>query len=1156
MHASLACLVAFFLGAVLPARAAVQNTMMVVDGRLNDPVWRQFPAEAFTPSQPGVLAEMGGEVRATIVGRYLYVAARLPEPGGRVTARLIGRNPVWEDEDLLRVVAGPDIGFTDRVVTINPLGAYSVERNGQFVHPDADKYLVASSIGEKEWTVELAFPLNLVSAPGPEHILMSVERIRAARPGCPQLRWHWPRQGPVAKVPIASDNWNLPAPEFRPAPPGGEKPALEAGHIGELPPLETGWEDAPWSEVPAWDLLRDEPGRRAPRFPTQVKLLHDGRTLAVLAKCVEPAGILAGTKGPRGLPGPEDSFRVYLATSGSAYAVLSINPLGIRHDAKGVTGGPLVSRAREWESGASHLVRETADGWLVRLSIPLESVAAVLGEARVPTDWRILLLRSRPARDGEPLETSVLPVIESDTPLCPARYQPLRLTDRQIAQGAAPETPPPAFETRVLSSVQRRQMDLAGMLDRHIRERVRKIVSQEEQAWSKVVTRKDWESFRDPRIQALAASFGKFPERTPLAIRVTKDFRGDRYHRQDLVYSSRPGLWVTANLYLPVERVPKMPGFVIVHSHHRPRTQAELQDMGILWARAGCAVLIMDQIGHGERIVTSPWNRDPYHARYMTGMQMYLAGESLLKWMVWDIMRGIDLLLERQDIDPRQIILLGSVAAGGEPAAVTAALDPRVAAVAPFNFNDVNPGWGEWESTRCLRRSIADQFFPWLIGASVAPRRYIYSKEMGWESYRRHTGWERLQKVFALYGVPDHLEETHGFGTFPGPGECSNIGPTQRHNMYPELNRWFGIPTPGKEPDDRRPEAELASQTPAVAADLHMRPIHELAGEVASAKLRAARAELARLAEPVRRHWLRDHWAVKLGGIRPNPRPEVLPRWKKTWKNAAVEGITLDVEPGIVVPLLLLRPAGAGDRRLPVVVAVSQGGKERVMEASGEIEGLLEGGVALCLPDVRGTGETLPDPRRGLSGEEDSRAATEFMLGNTLLGARLKDLRTVIAWLRSRSDLDARQLAIWGDTYALANPARLLLDETPGWQIGPVTQRQSEPLGGLLALLAALYEDDVRAVAVKGGLASYVSVLADNYAYLPNDVIVPGILEVGDLGDVAAALGLRPLLLEGLVDGRNQLVPEPELRREFPGAVIGARSLSEWLLAQLRMVER
>jgi len=51
-------------------------------------------------------------------------------------------------------------------------------------------------------------------------------------------------------------------------------------------------------------------------------------------------------------------------------------------------------------------------------------------------------------------------------------------------------------------------------------------------------------------------------------------------------------------------------------------------------------------------------------------------------------MRGIDLLLERKDIDEKRIIMLGAVAGGGDPAAVAAALDERIAAVAPFNFGE------------------------------------------------------------------------------------------------------------------------------------------------------------------------------------------------------------------------------------------------------------------------------------------------------------------------------------------------------------------------------------------------------------------------------------------------------------------------------------
>ncbi|HSB13947.1 MAG TPA: acetylxylan esterase, partial [Bryobacteraceae bacterium] len=707
--------------------------------------------------------------------------------------------------------------------------------------------------------------------------------------------------------------------------------------------------------------------------------------------------------------------------------------------------------------------------------------------------------------------------------------------------------------------------------DRHLQSRIEKAVEADKKEWERVKTLADWERFRDPRLQALRASLGEFPARTPLQTRVIKDVPEQGYRREDLVFQSRPGLWVTANLYLPSKPPNRMPGIVIIHSHHRPRTQAELQDMGILWARAGCAVLVMDQVGHGERIQAYPWNRDAYHARGLTGMQLYLVGESLVKWIVWDVMRGIDFLLERKDIDPERIILLGAVAGGGDPAAVAAALDSRIAAVAPFNFGrrgrDWGAGWGEWESTRCLRRSIVDQFLPWLICASIAPRRLVYSNEMGWDGYNTDRAWLDYQQIFSFYNARDSLEEAHGFGTFPGPGECTNIGPAQRGTLYPELKRWFGIPIPTEEPDDRRPEVELAALNPSVASQLGMRKIHELAQEIAAAKLNAARAELRKLKPEARREWLQARWAARLGDIEPNRLPEATLHWKKHWADAEVEGITLEVESGILVPLLLLGPATTVNTRLPVVVAVSQGGKERILaERSREIEALLKGGTAVCLPDVRGTGETSPDQRRGLMGEERSAAATELMLGNTLLGARLKDLRTVLAYVRGRRELDPQRVCLWGESLVPVNPPRLLLEETLWWQVGPEIQHQAEPLGGLLALLGALYEDGVRTVTVRQGLSAYLSILESPFAYVPYDIVVPGIFDAGDVEDLAASLAPRPLLLEGLVDGRNRLVPEGTLRTRL--AMIyesyrasdapllirsreGTPSLTQWILARL-----
>jgi hypothetical protein len=106
---------------------------LTIDGKLYDAFWNKVPAAQFQPSG-------GGEVRAVVAGRYLYLAARLPERTGRITARSFGRNPAWEDEDLLRITAGADIGYTDRVLQINPLGAYSLEKAGHVVWKSLDVF--------------------------------------------------------------------------------------------------------------------------------------------------------------------------------------------------------------------------------------------------------------------------------------------------------------------------------------------------------------------------------------------------------------------------------------------------------------------------------------------------------------------------------------------------------------------------------------------------------------------------------------------------------------------------------------------------------------------------------------------------------------------------------------------------------------------------------------------------------------------------------------------------------------------------------------------------------------------------------------------------------------------------------------------------------
>src|ERR1051325_10851496 len=100
----------------------------------------------------------------------------------------------------------------------------------------------------------------------------------------------------------------------------------------------------------------------------------------------------------------------------------------------------------------------------------------------------------------------------------------------------------------------------------------------------------------------------------------------------------------------------------------------------------------------------------------------------------------------------------------------------------------------------------------------------------------------------------------------------------------------------------------------------------------------------------------------------------------------------------------------------------------------------------------------------------------EVALGNTLLGARVKDLRTVLAYLRTGKQIDASRIALWGDSFAPTNPKHLFLDELEQ-EAGPQVQYHADPMGTSAVLLAGLFEPDIRAVAAHGGLASYLSVV-------------------------------------------------------------------------------
>jgi hypothetical protein len=292
-----------------------------------------------------------------------------------------------------------------------------------------------------------------------------------------------------------------------------------------------------------------------------------------------------------------------------------------------------------------------------------------------------------------------------------------------------------------------------------------------------------------------------------------------------------------------------------------------------------------------------------------------------------------------------------------------------------------------------------------------------------------------------------------------------------------------------------------------------------------------------------RRELLQSQWTRILGDVTPKQtsiagdRAEDIP-------GGHLRRLELSVEPGwpTVVPFLLLTPTAgkADDIRWPVVVMVAASGKASFLKERGdEISSFLRSGIAVALVDVRGTGEVRPgngSPSRGST--RTSVSQTELILGQSLLGTQLRDLRAVIKHLKSCDYLDGTRIGVWGDSFAKANAA----DINPKVPLELELPEIAEPGGAMLAELTGLFENDVRAVYANGGLAGVREIVRSPYLYVPHDAVVPGAIRFGDWAAIEESLGDR-LQLGTRLNGLNQ---------KTAVKAVSPTDAAQWMVKQLR----
>ncbi|MDX2032189.1 MAG: acetylxylan esterase [Blastocatellia bacterium] len=166
----------------------------------------------------------------------------------------------------------------------------------------------------------------------------------------------------------------------------------------------------------------------------------------------------------------------------------------------------------------------------------------------------------------------------------------------------------------------------------------------------------------------------------PVPVKSYGHFDHPGHRIEKLVYESEPGIFIPSLLYLPKTTETKRPAILYVHGRGKAAGSADLNEL----VAAGFVVLSIDVRGAGETmVIESQQSNDtrPYFGDFDSTMIALLLGKPLVGMRAADIIRGLDLLQSRAEVDPGRIYGFGKDD-GAPPMLYAATLDERIRKIA------------------------------------------------------------------------------------------------------------------------------------------------------------------------------------------------------------------------------------------------------------------------------------------------------------------------------------------------------------------------------------------------------------------------------------------------------------------------------------------
>jgi cephalosporin-C deacetylase-like acetyl esterase len=649
--------------------------------------------------------------------------------------------------------------------------------------------------------------------------------------------------------------------------------------------------------------------------------------------------------------------------------------------------------------------------------------------------------------------------------------------------------------------------EIRGMLPGYLKSQAFALLDERQRAVSRIATPADLKARQQYVRERLRSYLGALPERTPLNPKVVGTLdRGD-YRIEKIIVESRPGFYVTANLYLPKAapasgRYPAIL-FPLGHEAGAKAHQAWQRTLAGL-ARRGFVCLAWDPLGQGERV--QMYDEDLHGSKVQSGSTMehtiigsqcLLTGTHIAQYTIWDGMRALDYLLSRPEVDATRVGCTGN-SGGGTLTSYLSALDDRIQAAAPSCYIT------SWQRMlESIGPQDAEQVFPLFLKDGLDYPDYLYA--FGAKPFLMLTA---IRDFFPIGGARATFAEARE--VFTRVDTASRIGMFEADDGHgynlprrEAAYRWFTSRLEGSENSQLETPLRLATEeelqcTPtgqvktSFPGSTDVFTINRQLAEqlrpgrnLSAAEVRTRARELARYSPPAGRVRTAAYGEVKRPACR-------------------VEKLTYETEPGITIPALLFVPDGGAPRKPAVIFADGRG----KAAAAAEAEDLAARGYVVLAPDLRGFGETAPNLDRRdyffrAFGDYGS-ALTALLIGKTMIGMRAADVTRGVELLAARGDVDPSRIAAMGRSTA-----------------------------ALPALFAALFDDRIARLALDGMLVSYEAVVSERMNQGIAGELLPSALKYFDLQDLIAVLAPRPVAIYNGVNPLGQEVGLSRLRREY-----------------------